>query len=155
MQVTVNIKGLREAADKLAHVVSVFPEAVDKITYSVAKVVQETARREIRPQIGSTGRLAQSILALPVRLGDANVAYSVQSSLVYSKIQNYGGTIRANGNHGGDGVWLRFQSPRGSGNWIRTHSVTLPAKHYMTKGSVAGQSIAGTIATQVFSEVFA
>ncbi len=157
MPVVINIstKGAKPLADYLARVKVELMPAVERATALVADAVTEAARANIDPKYPdqSTGELARSILPVGPHTTGTSVEYIVGSSLVYSRIQELGGTITANGNAGGDGRYLVFKTHDGA--WHKVNSVTIPAKHYMAKGAADGALGAEAIVVAAIAEVLA
>lgn len=160
VSVSVTVVGATELAAYFDRVAADFLPALDRATAEVADQTAVAARAAIRPQQGprldgsQPGALAASLLPIPLGVGAGIVRYSVESSLVYSRIQDLGGTVTANGNSGGDGVWLVFQNQM-TGAWAKVHSVTIPAKHYMEEGATVGALAAEGILLAAMTEVFA
>ena len=153
--------GLDELTEYLTRIRLGINDIAEGVTREVAIAAQEAARVAINPREGprppvggvstQPGTLAASIQHVGPFLNAGIASSYVGTELVYSRIQEKGGKITANGHCGGDGKYLRFRS-HFNGKWATVQSVTIPAKHYMEKGAAIAESQIDEIATGVMTE---
>ncbi len=154
MPTSVLVEGADALAAYLDRVTSEFMPAMDRATAAVADAANVAARENInakqgpRPYGPQPGTLMNSILTVGPRLTEGSVTYVVGSSVIYSRIQELGGTVTAK-----NGPYLTFRNYY-TGAWVKVHSVTIPAKHYMEKGAAEAAGLADGIFAATLTEVF-
>jgi len=125
MALDISIRTTRETDKLLKEMPGMVRKGLVNAMNKVAKDTEEYAKKSFgksgRPNT-ITGRLRDSIKGSASKRVNSLVV-TLSSDLIYSRIQEEGGTIRAKG-----GGYLTF--PIG-GDWVKVKSVRLPARPYL------------------------